>query len=201
MGNAVAQNWQVLRAEESNSSFDIRNKVSGSFLYELPFGADKTYFTTGRAAHLLEGISASGTYTLASGTPLTPSYVASVTDVARGSAGSERPDRIAGVPLGAGGGKVNNWFNTAAFARPAGVYGTASRYSIAGPGTVSVNSSLAKTISFGETRSFEMRATADNVFNTIQYSSVDTQLGSAAYGQVTGTAATRQFTFLARFRY
>ena len=201
VGNAVAQNWQDLRAEESNSSFDIRNKVSGNFLYELPFGADKTYFTTGRTAHLLEGFSASGTYTVASGTPLTPSYVASVTDVARGSAGSERPDRVAGVPLRAGGGKVNNWFNTAAFARPAGVYGTASRYSIAGPGTISVNSSLAKTISFGETRSFEVRATANNVFNTIQYAGVDTQLGSAAYGQVTSTGATRQFTFLARFRY
>ncbi len=201
IGNAVAQNWQDLQAEESNSSFDIRNKVSGNFVYELPFGADKTYFTTGRTAHLLEGFSASGTYTLASGTPLTPSYVASVTDVARGSAGSERPDRVAGVPLTAGGGKVNNWFNTAAFAQPAGVYGTASRYSIAGPGTVSFNSSLAKTISFGETRSFEMRGTANNVFNTIQYSGVDTQLGSSSYGQVTSTGATRQFTFLARFRY
>ena len=201
VGNAVAQNWQNLLAEESNSSFDIRNKVSGSFIYELPFGADKTYFTTGRTAHLLEGISASGTYSIASGEPLTPSYVASINDVARGSAGSERPDRVPGVSLTSGARTVNNWFNTAAFSQPANVYGDASRYSIAGPGTISVNGSLAKTISFGETRSFEVRATADNVFNTIQYSTVDTQLGSGSYGQVTGTAATRQFNFIARFRY
>jgi len=201
VGNAVAQNWQNLLAEESNSSFDIRNKVSGNFVYELPFGADKTYFTTGRRAHLLEGLSISGTYSIASGAPLTPNYIASISDVARGSAGSERPDRVPGAALTAGGGTANNWFNTTAFAQPAGVYGNASRYSIAGPGTIAVNSSAAKTISFGETRSFEVRATADNVFNTVQYSAVDTQLGSGSYGQVTSAAAMRQFNFIARFRY
>jgi hypothetical protein len=201
VGNAVAQNWQNLLAEESNSSFDIRNKVSGNFVYELPFGADKTYFTTGKPAHLLEGISLSGTYSLASGEPLTPSYVASVNDVARGSAGSERPDRVPGVSLTTGAGNVNQWFNTAAFAQPTGVYGDASRYSIEGPGTVSVDGSLSKTVSFGQTRSLEVRATADNLFNTVQYSGVDTQLGSGSYGQVVSTAAMRQFTFIARFRY
>ena len=201
VGNAVAQNWQNLLAEESNSSFDIRNKLSGNFVYELPFGGDRTYFTTGAPSHLLEGLSVSGTYTIASGTPLTPSYVASVTDVARGSAGSERPDRVAGASLTAGAGNVNNWFNKAAFVQPTGVYGNASRFSIPGPGTIAVNGSLSKTVSLGETRSFEVRATADNVFNTVQYSGVDTQLGSASFGQVTSTAAMRQFTFLARFRY
>ena len=43
----VAQNWQNILAEESNSSFDIRNQVKGSFLYELPFGPDKHYLSSG----------------------------------------------------------------------------------------------------------------------------------------------------------
>jgi hypothetical protein len=43
----VAQNWQNLLAEESNSSFDIRNQVTGNFLYELPFGPDEHFITTG----------------------------------------------------------------------------------------------------------------------------------------------------------
>jgi hypothetical protein len=201
VGSQVAQNWQNLLAEESNSSFDIRNKVSGSFVYELPFGADKQYFTAGRAAHLLEGFSVSGTYSIATGEPLSPSYEASVSDVARGTAGSERPDRVPGVSLTKGAGTVNDWFNTAAFTAPAGVYGNASRNSIAGPGTITVDGSVAKTVQFGDTRSFEVRATADNLFNTVQYSSVSTQLGSGSYGQVTGTAAMRQFSFIARFRY
>lgn len=201
IGNAVAQNWQDLLAEESNSSFDIRNQVSGNFVYELPFGADKTYLTSGTAAKLFEGLSVSGTYAIATGEPLTPSYVASVSDVARGSAGSERPDRVPGVSLKTAAGNVNQWFNAAAFTQPAGVYGNASRYSIGGPGTITVDGSVSKTVSFGETRSLEVRATADNLFNTVQYSGVDTQLGSESYGQVTSTAAMRQFTFIARFRY
>ena len=48
-----------------------------------------------------------------------------------------------------------------------------------------MDGSLSKTIRFAETRTFEMRATADNVFNTVQYSGVDSTLGSATYGQVT----------------
>lgn len=202
-GTAVvpAQNWQNLLAEESNSSFDIRHQVVGNFLYELPFGPNTHLLTSGRAGTLLSNLSISGTFDFATGEPLTPHYEATFADVARGSAGSLRPDRVTGVSLTAGGGSLDNWFNKAAFTDPANVYGTASRSSIPGPGTVSFDASLSKTIRFSETRTFEMRATADNVFNTVQYSDVDTTLGSASYGQVTGTAPMRQFSFAARFRY
>jgi hypothetical protein len=50
-------------------------------------------------------------------------------------------------------------------------------------------------------RSFEMRGTADNVLNTVQYSGVDTNLGSNTYGQVTSAAQMRTFTLMGRFRY
>ena len=45
----VAQNWQNLQAEQGNSSFDQRHKVSGTYLYELPFGQDKHWLTAGTA--------------------------------------------------------------------------------------------------------------------------------------------------------
>ena len=50
------------------------------------------------------------------------------------------------------------------------MFGNASRNSIAGPGTVTNNMSLSKTMQLGDTRSMEIRATANNVFNTVQYS-------------------------------
>jgi hypothetical protein len=204
----VAQNWQDLGAEEGNSSFDQRHKVSGTYLYELPFGKDKTWATSGTAAHILEGFSVSGSFTFATGTPLTPSYQAAVADVARGTAGTLRPDRVPGVSLTAGGGTLNEWFNTAAFVVPAGQYGTASRNSIPGPGTIQNNMSLSKTMALGETRSLEFRGTANNVFNTVQYSGVDTTLYSGQvdntatpFGQVTSVGAMRSFQFTARFRF
>jgi ABC-type methionine transport system permease subunit len=66
---------------------------------------------------------------------------------------------------------------------------------------VSLNASLSKTVRFSETRTFEMRGTASNVLNTVQYSAVDTTLGSGTYGQVTAAAGMRQFTFNARYRF
>jgi trimeric autotransporter adhesin len=197
----VAQNWQNLQAEQGNSSFDLRHKVSGTYLYELPFGKDKHWLTTGTPAHVFEGFSASGSFKFATGSPLTPAYQAEELDVARGTAGSLRPDRVPGVSLTAGGGSVERWFNTSAFAAPTGPYGTASRNSIPGPGTIQNNMSLSKTMQLGETRSMEFRATANNVFNTVQYSSVDTNVASPTFGQVLGTASMRQFNFLARFRF
>lgn len=202
-GTAVvpAQNWQDLLAEKSNSSFDIRHQVVGTFIYELPFGPDKHLLTTGPAAHALSNISLSGSFDFATGEPLTPRYQATFADVARGSAGSLRPDRVPGTSLMQGGGSLGDWFNKGAFTAPADVYGTASRFSIPGPGTVSFTASLSKTIRFSETRTFELRAIASNVFNTVQYSTVDSTLGSASFGQVTNAAPMRQFTFLALYRY
>ncbi len=201
----VAQNWQNIRAEESNSSFDIRHNVKGDFVYELPFGPDAHFLTSGSwGSHLLANTSVSGSFGFATGEPLTPHFVANIADVARGSTGSLRPNRVSGTSLTAGGGRLNRWFNTQAFSSDfaAGqVYGTASRYSIPGPGTVTFDTSLSKSIRFGEMRNLEMRATADNVFNTVQYAGVDTNLGSNTYGQVTATAAQRKITFVARFRY
>ncbi len=198
---AVAQDWQNLRAEEGNSSTDQRHRVSGNYLYELPFGKDKFWMTSGIGAHLLEGFSISGSFTFATGTPLTPSYQAAVRDVANGTAGTLRPDRVPGASLTAGGGSLKEWFNTAAFAAPAGAYGTASRNSIPGPGTVQNNMALSKTMQLGGTRSMELRATANNVFNTVQYSGVDTNGSSPTFGQVTSAGAMRSFQFTGRFRF
>jgi len=206
--SVVAQNWQDIETDTGNSNFDVRHKVSGTYLYELPFGKDKFYFTTGKASHVLEGFSISGSYTFATGTPLSPTYQASFTDVAHGTTGTQRPDRVAGADLMEGGGTREMWFNTSAFTAPKGLYGTASRNLIPGPGIVQNNMSLSKTMQLGETRSMEIRATADNVFNTVQYSGVDTTLPSSsdagfsnAFGQVTSVGSMRSFQFMARYRF
>jgi hypothetical protein len=201
----VAQNWQNILAEESNSSFDIRHNFKGDFLYELPFGPDAHFLTSGNwVSHAIANVSISGTFAFATGEPLTPRFVANSADVARGSVGSLRPNRVPGVSLTTGGGKLDRWFNTDAFSSdfaPGQVYGTASRYSIPGPGTMTFDASLSKTIRLGEMRNLEFRGTADNVLNTVQYAGVDTNLGSNTYGQVTSAAQMRTFVLMARFRY
>jgi hypothetical protein len=200
----VAQNWQDLAAEEGNSSFDQRHKVVGDYLFELPFGKDKQFLSGGGvASRALEGLSVSGSFTFATGTPLTPTYQASDSEIVSNTEGSERPNRVAGTSITAGGGSVLRWFNTGAYstAAPANGIGNAARNSIRSPGTITNNMSLSKTAQLGDTRSLEVRATANNVFNTVQYSGVDTNVQSPTFGEVTSAAQMRAFTFIARFRF
>jgi len=204
----VAQNDQNLHAEEGNSSFDVRQSVSGNWVFELPFGPNTPFVNSGGAwSRVLEGWSFNGSYTFATGVPLTPHYSNSAAEVSRGSNGSYRPDRVPGSSLTTGGGSYLHWFNTAAFTTPVVSasnpfgYGDAARNSIAGPGTVSINGSLSKTVQMGTTRSLEMRAEATNILNTVQYSGVDTNLNSRTYGQVTSVNSQRHVTVMARYRF
>jgi hypothetical protein len=61
--------------------------------------------------------------------------------------------------------------------------------------------SLSKTMQLGDTCSMEFRATANNVFNTVQYAGVDTNLASPTAGQVTSAASMRTFQFTGSFRF
>ncbi len=192
-----------LLAERSNSSFDVRHSLSGTWLYELPVGPNRAFLSRGGAASkVLDGFSLSGSFTITSGRYFTPSYLGTAAQTEAGGTYTLRPDRVFGQPIG-GAGRVNSYFNGAAFAYPVSTsgYGTASRYSIEGPGQLLINASLSRTVPLGETRSFEARATASNVFNTVQYNGIDTTLDSATFGQVTGAAAMRQITFVGRFRF
>ena len=117
-----------------------------------------------------------------------------------------------------GAGTRLSWFNTAAFAGACsdtpvgqtpspyclqpGTYGNSSRNSIQLPGTVSLSGSLSRTVSFGGTRSFEARITANNALNTVQYAGANATLNSTSFGQVNPTAAPmRSFNYTARFRF
>jgi len=85
VGGVGVQDWQDVQGELGNSSLDVRHQVTGTYVYELPFGQDKFWLTTGIASHIFEGLSVSGSYTFASGAPLSPSYSAEVISVAASS--------------------------------------------------------------------------------------------------------------------
>jgi hypothetical protein len=196
-----AQNDKDLNAEEGNSAFDVRHRVTGNWVMELPFGPNRAYLAKGGFwSKALDGFSLSGDFTFATGTYYTPHYVATIAETATGSNNSLRPDRNFAQPI-RGAGTVLNWFNAAAFTTPANVFGTASRGSILGPGIVAVDASLSRTVALGDTRSFEARVTATNVFNTVQYSGIDTTLNSPTFGQVTSTAQMRRILLVARYRF
>ncbi len=214
-GSSIAQNDQDLGAEESNSSFDRRHSLSGNFVIEPPFGPNRAFLNKGGVfAKVLDGYSISGNFTFATGGYASPQYQRNGSR--KSQAGANLAATEPGLPQPIkGAGSATRWFNSAAFVgacpaanlpQPAfceapGTYGTASRNSIELPGTVSISGSLSRTISFGETRSFEARINANNALNTVQYSGVSTQINSSTFGQVTEAAGMRSFTYTACYRF
>ncbi|MFC6646644.1 carboxypeptidase regulatory-like domain-containing protein [Granulicella cerasi] len=202
------QNDNDLHAERGNSSFDVRHKLTGNWVLEAPFGPNRLFLNKGGVmSKILDGFLLSGDFTFQSGTYYTPTVQSTAAQVSAGGTYTLRPDRVFSQPVQGTGQAARpqnpnaTYFNTAAFVYPTGTYGSASRYSIEGPGTVAADASLSRNVQLGSTRSFEARMTASNVFNTVQYSSINTSLGSANFGQVTGAASMRKITFTARYRF
>jgi hypothetical protein len=97
---------------------------------------------------------------------------------------------------------ILEWFNTAAFSTPpTGTYGDARRNSIIGPGSKVFDMAFTKIFPLKEARVLEFRAQATNIFNLVNYSSIDTNLNSLTFGRVTAAGAMRQFTITSRFRF
>jgi hypothetical protein len=201
-GTVVAQDPNNLAAERGLSSFDQRHRFTADYLWELPFGRDRHWLTN---AGILQDVFGdwqwSGDWSIASGTPFTPRVVGNFADVNRGTNGTLRAN-VTGQSVSLPNPSVLEWFNTAAFSVPPGAqFGNARRNSIEGPGSIVFNMSLSKTFPMKESRVLELRAQASNVFNTPQFASINTNVGSLTYGQVTGVGTMRTMQLSGRFRF
>jgi trimeric autotransporter adhesin len=148
----------------------------------------------------------SGDWTIASGLPFTPRILNDISDVNRGTNGTLRPDLVPGQSINLPDPGRNEWFNTAAFMEPSvgpngQPYGDARRNSITGPGSLVFDMAMTKVVPLKDNRSLEFRATAANIFNRPQFTSIDTNLNSPTAGQVIGVGAMRTIQLIARFRF
>lgn len=197
----VAQNDRDLEAERGLSSFDQRHRFSGDFTYELPFGANKTWLTSGRAASVFGDWQFNGTVQLASGTPFTARVLGNIQDVARGTNGTLRAN-YDGAPIAIGDPTALLFFNTAAFSIPApGTFGNAGRNTIIGPGTSVLNLGLTRNFTWGQTRGLSIQVLASNLLNDVQFASIDTNVNSPTFGRVTAVRPMRRVQILTRFRF
>lgn len=198
----VAQDPNNLAAERGLSSFDQRHRFTADWTVDLPFGGGRRWLNSGGAlGRTLGDWEWTGNFTIASGTPWTAQVVGGFLEVAQGANGSLRADAT-GQPIQLSKPSIHQWFNTAAFAvPPAGQFGNAGRNTIIGPGTIVFNMALSKTFQFKDFYGLEMRLEANNVFNSPQYTAIDTVVNSPTFGQVTAVGNMRQVQVLTRFRF
>ena len=122
------QNPLCQACDTASGAWDARHVVNGNAVYQLPFGLGKPILNHPGIANTVAGGWEMTTTALArTGFPVNvlmpSSYVAP-----DGATGTERPDLVKGVSLTPPGGRtVAEWINPAAFATPAGEFGTAPR--------------------------------------------------------------------------
>jgi trimeric autotransporter adhesin len=215
-GVVVAQNPFDIAADRGLSSFDQRHKFTGNWTYDLPFGENRRFLQKGAVSHILAGWQWSGNFTVASGLPFTVRVLGGTLDIQRGVSGSLRANVVPGESLYVANPTTKEWFNTAAFCQPETTtsnatptcvnasdttFGDAGRNILEGPGQVTLDMSLNKTVQIKEYRALDLRITANNVFNYVNYTSLGTVVNSTTFGEVTGVGSMRRVTVQARFRF
>jgi hypothetical protein len=212
----VAQNPFDIAADRGLSSFDQRHKFTGNWIYDLPFGENRRFLQKGFVSHVLAGWQWSGNFTVASGLPFTVRVLGGTVDIQRGVSGSLRANLVPGESVSVSNPTTKEWFNTGAFCQPettvtnpsatcvnasGTTFGDAGRNILEGPGQVTLDMSLNKTIQIKEYRSLDLRITANNVFNYVNFTSLGTVVNSTTFGEVTGVGNMRRVTVQARFRF
>jgi hypothetical protein len=201
-GTVVAQNFYDIAAERGLSSFNQTHRFTADYYYELPVGKEKKWLNSDSwAQKIVGGFAWSGSITMASGFPFSPRIFGTSVDLGRGVTGSARPNLVPGQSIQITNPGIEQWFNRQAFTIPTGPFGDAGRNIIIGPGTISLNMALSKTIQLKEMQSLELRLSANNVFNHPNFSSIDTTLGSLTFGQVVAAGAMRTAQITARYRF
>src|SRR4029450_8928668 len=118
--------------------------------------------------------------------------------------GWSRPDVLPGVDPRLSDPDPSNWFNTAAFSRSVGRFGTAPRDPLAGPGLNTFDLSLSKTFKMPYDPAHELlfRTEFFNAFNTPQFANTGATLGTGTFGLVTVVSAdNRQIQFPLKYLF
>jgi hypothetical protein len=108
-------------------------------------------------------------------------------DVDGSGIANQRVNQVLDDPYGDG--TLGTYLNAAAFERPApGTLGDHQQGSIAGPGFWQVDLALSRLISFGSTRSLELRAEVFNLFNNFNWGDPNVNFNAGTFGQIRAQA-------------
>jgi hypothetical protein len=183
---ATEQIYQSIRLDRALADTDVRNRFVFSGVYELPFGHGKKFANSLSKPldTVLGGWQLNSIVTIQSGLPFTLTTP--------GSPSNGRPDIIGSLHTNPG--DTQQYFNTNAVApvptNSSGVLlrqGTLGRNALIGPGTRTVDLSMAKTTPIRERFKLEFKAEAFNLFNHPVFSNPNTDITAGNFGQITGT--------------
>ena len=209
-GVSGVQNWNDFRSERALSSFDSRQRLTLSYVMDLPVGKGKRFLPDvhGIGDRLVSGWGINGISTFQMGFPL--GFTATPNQLSGFNYGL-RPNVVAGcdaVKSGAAQDRLNQWFNTACFTVPASyTLGNEGRSDarVRGPGINNFNFALFKRTRINERFNLEFRSEVFNLFNRVQFGQPNrtvTTSSTSTFGQITSQLNDPRLIQLAlRLRY
>jgi len=179
------------RADRGLSNFDVRQRFTVAYSYDVPLPAHHNA--------LLRGWQTNGVWSFQTGRPFTVTLLPGVDNSNTGIPSIQfgvvdRPNLV-GNP------HVSNpspdaWFNTSAFAMsPYGTFGNAGRNILTGPGFASLDVSAVKNTPIREGLTLQFRAEFFNLLNRPNFNLPDSFLGSPAFGRVLSAGTPRRAQF------
>jgi hypothetical protein len=195
-GNRIQDIFNA-KGERGLAPFNHKLRLVSSFLYELPFGKGKR-FGGGLGAganHVIGGWSVNGIASFQSGYPLT--ILRSGDPLGIGLENSVRPDLTCNPNLPRGERTLDRFYATSCFAAPAaGLFGSAGRGVVTGPGTNSWDLVLIKnTAIFRERVRLQFRSEFFNAFNHPDWGMPGRSFGAGGLGVVASASAPRIIQF------
>ena len=196
-------NWNLSRG---SSTFDTRQRLISSFVYELPFGAGKRWLSRkGMGNALLGGWQLSGLVGAQTGHPFTVILAHPRTLLGATAVGDWRPDS-AGNGMAANP-SPDHWLNPAAFALPRNTdgsyrFGTEGRDVFLSNGLFNFDAGLMKYFAVTERVGMQFRWETFNATNTPQYGNPNRTFGAPDFGVIRTTDSTpRQMQFALRVTF
>jgi hypothetical protein len=188
-----------LSVDKGPGGYDIRHRLSVSYVWELPFGRERMFKLSGPADWILGGWQLTGITTFESGVPLAVGYATDNT----GGLGT-RPNLI-GNPNDGPRNPPLQWFDTSAFAPPTPMNqviasganpilaaGNAGRAPVVGPGIKNWDIGIYKNFQATERVRVQVRGEFFNAFNHVNWGSPSTTLGVATFGRIFSAGQARE---------
>jgi carboxypeptidase family protein len=190
------QNSDCIRCERGQSSFDTRNRLVVSPLYELPVGKGKPLNIDNRFLNaVVGGWQVGGIITAQSGVPATLGIGG--VDNSNTQTGYDRPNYVSGQSVAAANQSASRWWNNAAFVEaPFGSFGNVGRDTVLAPGIFTINAEVHKNwvMPYKDSHQIQFRAEAFNALNHPNFYSPNTNiLAGAAFPGAPATAAHQGF--------
>ncbi len=202
----VYANTRNRRLDYGRSAFDARHTISGSAVYDLPFGPHRWLLGDARGllGQVVGGWTTSFTTLYRSGFPFTM-RAASNRDFSGFNQFSDRVDLKSGATgVSTDMTDPNNAFDATVFAFPGpGGVGNVGRNTITGPHSINVNIALLKSFPFGTEgqRRLQFRAEFFNAFNHPNFNLPENRLNRSAVGTIGGTTDPRLIQFALRVEW